>query len=257
MDYDYGDDYKDDDDGEYDPQKWFPHQLPPSTTSSQHPNSVLPKEEMPTKEKILTPATPPSTSSFLLMNSISIPFYSFISGKTFGDSFSNVDYDYGDDYEGDDDEEYDLQKWLPPPPPPATSPATSSSQHPNSVLPKAEVVTTERAKKKSSDPNDPPEFVLKPVDSYIIRGKSARLKCGVTGAGKVYFVCNGEAMAESNLHREKDFVGEDGKVVKEVVLEVSRNNVEEIFGTFTCTCDAWYNRGKISTEPVTVENACK
>jgi hypothetical protein len=65
-----------------------------------------------------------------------------------------------------------------------------------------------------------------PVDSYILRGKSAHLTCEVRSADKAYFVCNGEAMSESGdgLHREEARVDtETGREVRALSLEVTRN----------------------------------
>ncbi len=112
-----------------------------------------------------------------------------------------------------------------------------------------------------------PVFVEEPVDSYVVRGKSALLVCRVTAADKVYFTCNGEAMAESELHREADHVvsaEEIGAaqqtntlVVKEVTLEVRRNDIEEFFGHFSCRCDAWSAKGMVSSKNISVETACE
>ena len=128
-----------------------------------------------------------------------------------------------------------------------------STPHPNSVLPfDKKVKPTPRPFGKVTSPDQMPSFVQEPVNSYIIRGKSAELKCQVSGAVKAYFTCNGEAMAESNLHKEIRTLD-----LLEVNLEVTRNNVEEFFGTFTCRCDAWSAKGKVSSRNVSIQTACK
>lgn len=138
---------------------------------------------------------------------------------------------------------------------------SDSTLHPNSVLPFSfTVMSTAKpkviGKKPKKDASSLPEFVQQPVDSYIIRGKSATLVCSVAYAAKAYFTCNGEAMAESPFHQEKARV-EGGTVVKTITLEVTRNAVEEFFGQFSCKCDAWSAMGKVSSDNVSVETACK
>ena len=157
-----------------------------------------------------------------------------------------------------------------------------STRHPNSVLPFKPgflpKTTPRSVRKKPLDPSKLPEFAEEPVDAFIIRGKSAELDCKVRSAVKAYFTCNDEAMAESNLHKvkktirvvklgfkfklsflqERDFVeAATGEVMKELRIEITRNMVEEFFGKFTCRCDAWSARGRISSRNVTVETACK
>ena len=159
-------------------------------------------------------------------------------GKTFGDSFSSYDYE-GYEYEDE------------------IAILTTTTQHPNSVLPAKPEMKIEMATKPTTDFNELPEFAETPQNAFVIRAKSAQLRCVVTKANKAYFTCNDEAMAESKLHKEKDTVDLDGNVVKIVTLEVRRSDVEEIFGTFSCTCDAWSKKGKVSSNAATVETACE
>ena len=83
--------------------------------------------------------------------------------------------------------------------------------HPNSVLNADLLPASEVDPRPSHDLNnkvnlDPrgqfPTFVEEPVNSYIIRGKSAKLTCSVSSAVKAYFTCNGEAMSVSPNHRD-------------------------------------------------------
>ena len=126
--------------------------------------------------------------------------------------------------------------------------------------------------------DDLPRFLLHPVDSYVIRRKSATLVCEVTGADKAYFLCNGEAMGGSakaggnqainrGQHVEKQTArlanpSEDdmsGRMitVKILSLEVTESQIEEFFGLFTCRCDAWNKKGRSTSTNATVEIACK
>lgn len=133
--------------------------------------------------------------------------------------------------------------------------------HPNSVL-NQDLLPTSKIKPQPSHDlkvelaGQVPTFLEEPVNSYIIRGKSAKLTCSVSSAVKAYFTCNGEAMSVSPNHREVDLVT-SGVVVKNLTLEVSRNQVEEFFGQFSCRCDAWSEKGMVSSRNVSVEQACK
>ncbi|TRY68405.1 hypothetical protein TCAL_10234 [Tigriopus californicus] len=110
----------------------------------------------------------------------------------------------------------------------------------------------------NSDDTALPVIVKDPVDSYIIRGKSAFLECSVQGASKAFFVCNGEAMSATSFHQEKDhFDDETGEVIKKLTLEVTRNQVEEYFGTFMCQCQAWSAKGMTNSKNVSIETSCK
>ena len=161
------------------------------------------------------------------------------------------------------------------------------TQHPNSVLPtdfeisskkhpttastskavkkpaKKKIILTHPTFQKSNKLNsnaEKPKFTLDPVNSYVIRDKSAHLKCEVVSADKAYFVCNDEAMSESGggLHKEVAKVDpESGLVVRSLSLVVTRNQVEEFFGQFSCRCDAWSSKGRVSSANVTVSTACK
>ena len=100
-------------------------------------------------------------------------------------------------------------------------------------------------------------FVSEPGDSFIIKSRPALLECVVLHSSKSYFTCNGEAMAKSDDHREKDLVNDNGDVVKKLQLEVSRVMVEEYFGVFTCQCDAWSTKGQVSSRKAVVSIACE
>ena len=116
-----------------------------------------------------------------------------------------------------------------------------------------------------------PEIVRHPENAWVIRGHPARLSCAVSGADKAYFTCNGEAMAASKAHKEVDQVmpthqkaSTDGgeevigvRTVKALTLTITRNQVEEFFGVYTCRCDAWTSKGNRSSKNATVEIACE
>ena len=58
------------------------------------------------------------------------------------------------------------------------------------------------------------------------------------------------------LANENDMTGRM-ITVKKLVLEITRNQIEEIFGQFTCRCDAWSQKGRTSSKNATVEISCK
>jgi netrin receptor unc-5 len=77
---------------------------------------------------------------------------------------------------------------------------------------------------------------------------------------QAYFTCNGEAMAAADRHKEEDRMEMIDKAmvsVKQLTIEINRNQVEEFFGHFSCRCDAWSSRGMSSSKNATVEMACK
>ena len=177
--------------------------------------------------------------------------------------------------------------------------ATKSKYHKNYMLQNQDNIIlpnpseTFGAKKSSSEVNDKdgykkdehasrgilnelPQFLQDPIDSYVIRRKSATLICEVTGADKAYFLCNGEAMGRSSKlegkksfnrgqHREEDTVrlanekDMTGRMitVKRLSLDVTEGQIEEFFGIFTCRCDAWNKKGRSSSKNATVEISCK
>ena len=64
-------------------------------------------------------------------------------------------------------------------------------------------------------------------------------------------------MANSDKHVEKDLLDSSGAVIKNIHLTVTREQVEEYFGAFTCHCDSWSKRGQVSSEQAVVSIACK
>ena len=193
------------------------------------------------------------------------------------------EYDYDEDDEDYHDEDYDhyFEDTF------AKIPPVEKDVHPNSVLPdkKPKVsggaetnllpptvskdglkeLTTDNVLIATKGSYKLAKFIQEPENAYVIRGKSARLTCAVTGADKAYFTCNGEAMAASKQHREVDKVmlaDEDDMTgemisVKSLTLLLSRNQVEEFFGVYTCRCDAWTSKGQTSSKNATVNIACE
>ena len=172
------------------------------------------------------------------------------------DNYADEDYDNEDEEESEDDLQLLDFGITTPDPQIKTLPYPGFLGKPGFVSTKSPVITGKPAE-PAKNKGDLPVFIKEPVDAYVIKGKPAVLKCYSTGAQKSYFTCNGEAMAQTALHSERDFVDKQGQVVKEVTLEVGRDQVEEVFGNFYCHCEAWSSKGKTTSRKVTVETACK
>ncbi len=176
-----------------------------------------------------------------------------------------VDSAASNNEEDDDFDEYDYEDYLEEELDHADEDfAFSTTANPSSLLPHDLEAYNKKlfegfgaTEKTESSSDSLPKFLLHPSNGYIIRGKSATLRCAATSADKAYFACNGEAMAASSRHKEKDKVLDSKSVVKELTLEVTRDDVEEFFGRFRCRCEAWNSKGRTTSRNVTVETACE
>jgi hypothetical protein len=116
--------------------------------------------------------------------------------------------------------------------------------HPNDI--------SVRHSKKKSNVDLLPIFLEDPIDSFVIKSRPAILNCSVIHSSKAYFTCNGEALAKSSEHVEKNLVDANGQVVRILSVEISREQVEEYFDVFKCHCDAWSSKGQASSKSATV-----
>uniref|UniRef100_A0A3P8ZQM9 Netrin receptor UNC5 n=1 Tax=Esox lucius TaxID=8010 RepID=A0A3P8ZQM9_ESOLU len=102
-----------------------------------------------------------------------------------------------------------------------------------------------------------PHFLQEPDDAYIIKSNPIKLKCQARPALQIFFKCNGEWVHQSQHQSQEHTDQGTGLKIREVMINVSRQQVEDFHGPedYWCLCVAWSHLGTSKSRKATVRIA--
>ncbi|XP_017163205.1 netrin receptor UNC5D-like [Poecilia reticulata] len=102
-----------------------------------------------------------------------------------------------------------------------------------------------------------PRFLEEPVDAYIIKSNPIKLRCQARPALQIFFKCNGEWVHQSQHISQEHTDVVTGLKIREVMINVSRQQVEDFHGPedYWCLCVAWSHLGTSKSRKASVRIA--